>query len=129
MFHMSLSVTVIFVLLPPLILLLYPTKLFRKFLNCCGFRRLDILHLVMDVFQGWYKDGTEGTYDYRPLSAMYMILKMIICFSYFSYFSHFKLLISKKISPIWRDGWTTLCITGDDVSYCQAIQSKLDESQ
>ena len=29
-------------------------KLFRKFLSCCGFRRWDILHLVMDVFQGWY---------------------------------------------------------------------------
>ena len=28
--------------------------------------------MIMDTFQGWYKDGTEGTYDYRPLSALYM---------------------------------------------------------
>jgi hypothetical protein len=34
---LALSATIIFVLLPPLILLLYPTKLFRKFLNCYGF--------------------------------------------------------------------------------------------
>ena len=30
----------------------------------------------MDTFQGWCKDGTEGTYDYRPLSALYMILRV-----------------------------------------------------
>ena len=32
--------------------------------------------MIMDTFQGWYKDGTEGTYDYRPLSALYMILRI-----------------------------------------------------
>jgi hypothetical protein len=90
---LALSATIVFVLFPPLLLLLYPTRFFRKLLSCCGFRRWDILHLVMDVFQGWYKDGTEGTYDYRSLSAMYMILKIIICFSYFSYL---KLLISRN---------------------------------
>ena len=37
----------------------------------------------MDVFQGWYKDGTEGTYDYRSLSALYMILRIVLSFAYF----------------------------------------------
>ena len=74
----ALSVIVIFVLLPPLLLLLYPTKLFRKCLSCCGFRRWDILHLVADVFQGWYKDGTEGTLDYRALSALYLLLRVAL---------------------------------------------------
>ena len=37
----------------------------------------------MDVFQGWYKDGTEGTYDYRPLSALYMLQRMTFSFAYF----------------------------------------------
>ena len=87
---LALSVIVVFVLLPPLLLLLYPTKLFRKCLTCCGFRRWDILQLVMDVFQGWYKDGTEGTYDYRSLSALYMILRIVFSFAYF------KLLVSRK---------------------------------
>ena len=32
--------------------------------------------MIMDTFQGWYKDGTEGTYDYRPLSALYMLLRV-----------------------------------------------------
>ena len=66
----------IFILLPPLSMLLYPTRLFRRLLTCCGFRRWDILHMIMDTFQGWYKDGTEGTYDYRSLSALYMILRI-----------------------------------------------------
>ena len=67
---------VIFVLLPPLLLLVYPTQLFRKYLNWCGFQRWDVLHLTADVFQGWYKDGTEGTPDYRALSALYMLLRI-----------------------------------------------------
>ena len=32
--------------------------------------------MIMDTFQGWYKDGTEGTYDYRPLPALYMLLRI-----------------------------------------------------
>ena len=72
----ALSIIFIFVLLPPLLLLLYPTRLFRKCLSCCGFQRWDILHPIMDVFQGWYKDGTEGTCDFRPLSALYMLIRV-----------------------------------------------------
>ena len=72
----ALSIIFFFVLLPPLLLLLYPTRLFRKCLNCYGFQRWDILHPVMDVFQGWFKDGTEGTHDYRPLSALYMLIRV-----------------------------------------------------
>ena len=68
----------IFILLPPLFLLFYPTHLLRSLLTCCGFQRWDILHMIMDTFQGWYKDGTEGTYDFRPLSALYMILRVAL---------------------------------------------------
>ena len=70
------SVIITFILLPPLLLLLYPTHLFKRVLTCCGFRRWDILHMIMDTFQGWYKDGTEDTYDYRSFSAFYMILRV-----------------------------------------------------
>ena len=79
---LSFSVILVFVVLPPLLLLLYPTRLFRMCLSCCGFKRWDILHLIMDTFQGWYKNGTEGTYDYRPLSALYMILRVVIATCY-----------------------------------------------
>ena len=72
----ALSIITTFILLPPLILLTYPTHLFRRQLTRCGFQRWDILHMIMDTFQGWYKDGTEGTHDYRPLSALYMLLRV-----------------------------------------------------
>ena len=34
------------------------------------------MNIIMDVFQGWYKDGTNGTRDYRALSALYMVLRL-----------------------------------------------------
>ena len=82
---LALFVIVIFVLLPPLLLLLYPTRLFRKCLSWCGFQRWDVLHLIMDIFQGWYKDGTEGTLDYRCFSSLYMVMRLLIacCISIF----------------------------------------------
>ena len=72
----ALLVILIFILLPPLLLLFYPTTIFKRCLTYLGFRRWDILHHVMDIFQGWYKDGTEGTRDYRYLSALYMLYRI-----------------------------------------------------
>ena len=31
----------------------------------------------MDIFQGWYTDGTKGTRDYRFLSALCMLFQII----------------------------------------------------
>ena len=72
------SVILIFVLLPPLILLLYPTRLFKKWLSCCGFRRWDVLQMIMDIFQGCYRDGTDGGWDWRPLSSLYMVMRLVL---------------------------------------------------
>ena len=73
---LSLSIIIIFIILPPSLLILYPTKCFKCCLEKCGFRRWHALAIIMDVFQGWYKDGTNDTRDYRALSALYMILRM-----------------------------------------------------
>ena len=81
---LAFSVIVIFNVLPPLLLVLYPTKLVRKCLSCCGFRRWEILQLIMDIFQGWYKDGTDGSWDYRSLSALYMLLRFFAAVTYFA---------------------------------------------
>lgn len=72
----ALSIIFTFILVPPLLLLLYPTRIFRKCLQYCGFQNWGILHMVMDIYQGWYKDGTEGMGDYRPFSALYMLLRI-----------------------------------------------------
>ena len=73
---LAIAIVLVFVLLPPLCLLLYPLHLSVKILTYCGFQRWDILHMIMDTFQGWYKDGTDNTRDFRPLSALYMLLRI-----------------------------------------------------
>ena len=72
---LAISTTVFFILVPILTLLLYPTRCFRKCITLLGFRRWDILHNIMDVFQGPFKDGTEGTPDYRYFSALYLLIR------------------------------------------------------
>ena len=36
------------------------------------------MHLVMDIFQGWFKDGTDNQhFDYRSFSALYLLLRIL----------------------------------------------------
>ena len=124
---LALCVMVIFVLLPPLLLILYPTRLFKHILNCCGFKRWDILQVIADIFQGWYKDGTEGTYDYRALSAFYFLLRFsfggfYVILVYFGYhsgwyifgFSHVFLgtffLMAKPYKKNWMNSFDGIVI-------------------
>ena len=67
----------IFVFLPALFLLLYPMKIFQKCLGCCG-RRLLALHAFADVFQGCYKNGTNGTRDCRYFAGLYLVLRIVV---------------------------------------------------
>ena len=67
----------IFVFLPALFLLLYPMKTFQKCLGCCG-RRLLALHAFTDVFQGCYKNGTNGTRDCRYFAGLYLVFRIVL---------------------------------------------------
>ena len=76
---LAITILVVFNLVPPLFLLLYPTKPFRKCLQLLKIR-WDIVSHIMDIFQGWYKDGTEGTRDYRFISGFYFLLRIgLVC--------------------------------------------------
>ena len=70
-------VLVVFILFPTLLLIAYPTRLFRKCVSCCGFRRWHALHMFVESFQGQYKDGTNGTRDFRIVSASFLILRIL----------------------------------------------------
>ena len=95
---LSLVMVVIFVLLPPTLLLLYPTRCFKRCLEKCRFRSWNTLSILMDVFQGWYKDSTNGTADFRALSALYMILRLgfasefvlVLLFQYRTHYNAFE---------------------------------------
>jgi len=70
-------VLVIFIVSPTILLILYPTRLFRRFITCCGFRRWHALHMFVESFQGQYKDGTNGTRDFRMVSTSFLILRIL----------------------------------------------------
>ena len=57
-----------------LLLALYPCQCFQRCLNRCNIQ-YQALHTFMDVFQGSYKDGTNGTRDCRWFAALYLMLR------------------------------------------------------
>ena len=74
---LAIVVLVVFVLLPVLILMLYPFRWFQKILNVLPVHWY-VLHTFMDSFQGCYKDGTEsGTWDYRWFASVFFIVRCI----------------------------------------------------
>ena len=64
-----------FVAVPLLFLLLYPTKIFQKYVargNCHA------MHALADAFQGCFKDGTNGTRDCRYFAGIYLLLRIAV---------------------------------------------------
>ena len=74
---LAIIVLCIFIFFPALVLLLYPTKPFQKCLGCCGSTWL-ALHAFADVFQGCYKNGTNGTRDCRYFAGLYLVLRIVL---------------------------------------------------
>ena len=71
---LAIVVLILVNLLPVVLLLLYPCQCFQKLLNFCGLR-CHALHTFIDVFQGCYKNRTDGTYDRRSFSAVYLLVR------------------------------------------------------
>ena len=65
----SISILLLVILPPILVLIVYPTKLFRKLQNSLSSRMNLAIHAFVSPFHGCFKDGTNGTRDYRPLSG------------------------------------------------------------
>ena len=87
--HIPYAVLAIFILLvfivpPPLLLILYPMKIFRKCLDCCKPRPRQVLYTFIEKFQGCIKDGTNGTCDFRSFSAVYFILRILFVLQFIS---------------------------------------------
>ena len=73
------AIILIFIVSPPTILLaVYPTRCFRKVSTCLKPRWLIALHTFTDTFQGCYKDGTNGTRDYRAISGYILAVLLAI---------------------------------------------------
>ena len=96
---LAIFVLCVFVVLPTLVLLLYPTRAFQRSLGCCRVR-WHALHAFADTFNGYYKNGTEGTRDYRFFAGLYLIFRILPL-----------MLIVLQISPYtWVLGITSCAI-------------------
>ena len=120
---LAISVLAVFIVLPVLILLLYPTRVFQRLIGCCN-TRWHALDAFVDAFQGYYKDGTNGTPDWRYFSGLYLIFRILVigtyvlpakygavyrgaCYSFA--FSSFGLLQPYKDS--WINYWDSIVFT------------------
>ena len=73
----ALCVLLVFVVFPLLLLLLYPMRSFQKCLGYCTRIRWQFLHTFADAFQGCYKNGTNGTRDYRYFAGLYLLFRVV----------------------------------------------------
>ena len=64
-------------LLPLLLLCLHPTRCFRK--ATCNLGNNETFKVLIATFQGYYKDGSGETRDYRAVSSLPFLLRMIMC--------------------------------------------------
>ena len=78
---LSIFVLATFIVLPVLILLLYPTRVFQRCIGCCS-TRWHALDAFVDAFQGYYKNGTNGTPDWRYFSGLYLIFRILVVGAY-----------------------------------------------
>ena len=73
----ALLVLLMFIILPFLLLCLYPCHCFQRGLNELGLR-CGALHIFMDSFQGCYKNGTSGTRDCRYFAGLYLLIRIAL---------------------------------------------------
>ena len=76
---LAIFVVLTFNILPLLVVVLYPTRVFQKWLSCLRIR-WHAVHAFADAFNGCYKDGTNGTWDYRYFAGFYLLLRIIYLF-------------------------------------------------
>ena len=96
---LAVCVLIVFIISPVLLLILYPTRFFRRCIMCCGFRSWSALRTFVEVFQGEYKDGTNGTCDLRMFSALFFSLRLLALVSYLHhhYRTQFPLLLTQVV--------------------------------
>lgn len=77
---LAIIILMFFVTPPILLLVFYPTACFRKASICFKPRWLLTIKIFTDTFHGSYKDGTNGTRDYRSIAGIIFVLWIIFPF-------------------------------------------------
>ena len=74
---LAITVTFFFNIVPLIFTLIHPLKCFNSHLG-----KWPALRICLDSFQGYYKDGTDGTRDCRFFSSLYLIIRILLFFVY-----------------------------------------------
>ena len=79
---LAISIFTLFVVIPSIILILYPFRFFQKTLSLFPIN-WHFLHAFVDSFQGSYKNGTEpGTFDCRSFSSVILLIRPMMYILY-----------------------------------------------
>ena len=81
---LAISALLVFVVFPLLLLLLYPMRSFQRCLGYCTRIRWQFLHTFANAFQGCYKNGTNGTRDYRYFAGFYLLFRIVLLAAFIS---------------------------------------------
>ena len=93
-FLLAVFICVSFILFPTVLMFVFPAKTFQKCLNLLGLKCLP-LHLLMDAFQGCYKNGTDGARNYRYFAGIYLVFRlMVFTRDFFDYYFIFLVIFS-----------------------------------
>ena len=76
----AILMSIIFVILPLLLILFYPTRWFQLLLGVVPCINWHPLRAFMDIFHGCYKNGTNGTKDCRYFAAFHFMFRIFILF-------------------------------------------------
>ena len=78
---LSLTVLMVLLVLPVMLFIVYPLKCCQR--SCVQYfgDRAGLRHFV-ELFQGCFKDGTEGTRDYRSFAIFYFALRYVMFVSH-----------------------------------------------
>lgn len=83
---------------PSLLLLLYPIRPFRKMLHrCCSQRLVIKLNVFVETFQGPFKDGCNGTRDFRIIPGVagctLLCLNLVFCIAHVVHLNKYLIII------------------------------------
>ena len=90
---LAICVLLVFVLFPMVLLLLYPMRSFQRCLCYCTRIRWQFLHTFADAFQGCYKNGTNGTRDYRYFAGLYFFFRIVMFLAFITPMSYIQLIL------------------------------------
>ena len=97
-FVLAICVLVIIVVPFTLLVLLYPMRWFQRCI--CSGRGAHALHTFADIFHGCYKNGTNGTRDYRYFAGFYLIFRIVYMLGYILYIHNHTVVIGSIFATV-----------------------------